>query len=408
MKKLALMMLLICGSAFAENTYTTNAGIPKPADSDTGWGETIRDAFDIIDSSFATLSGTQTFTGSPTISSATITTLRSDKIIISTPSYSGSEKLSVNGAVKFFGPTGAVTSYCDQNGTNCSNISAASNPYYGVAIDTISVHKIEFINSSRNPQTSIFIGNGTGNVYAGAATTRPDVAVGPSAIGNYDGTFAFNGSGGGNSAIGYGSGGGLLRGLQNTFIGDFAGAYLTDGSWNTFIGTLSGGGDGGNTSVVVSTDAIYIGQYTGQSSSSTIISNSVAIGAYTKVNSSHSVVFGTPVGSGSGYNTSFNLGIGTDTPRAAIHAIHDQTKSDSYSLIISTVGANKDLYNLAVSTNGAVGITPMTATAIKAVVPTRVGQYFYCTDCATVSTCVSTGTAVNQWALITNKGSACN
>lgn len=406
MKKLALMMLLICGSAFADNTYTTNAGIPKPADSDTGWGETIRDAFDIIDSSFATLSGTQTFTGSPTISSATITTLRSDKIIISTPSYSGSEKLSVNGAVKFFGPTGAVTSYCDQNGTNCSNISAASNPYYGVSVDTISVHKIEFINSSKSPQTSIFIGNGTGNLYVGSSGTRPDTAIGANALGNFDGTYLYGGIGGGNVGVGYSAGSSLERGRQNLFAGDGAGAYLTDGNYNVFLGYGSGSGAGNADSVVVSNDSIYIGQYTGQTSSSTVLSNASAIGAYALVNSSNSIVLGPYVGFGSG--TPYNLGIGTDTPRAVIHAIHDQTKTDSYSLIISTVGSNKDLYNLAVSTDGAVGITPLTAAAIRAVVPRRVGQYFYCTDCATVSTCVSTGTAVNQWALITNKGSACN
>lgn len=101
MKKLALMMFLICGVSFAENTYTTNAGIPKPADSDTGWGETIRDAFDIIDSSFATLSGTQTFTGGVTITSGTVTTLRSNSVYISSPSYSGSSDLYVNGTGAF-------------------------------------------------------------------------------------------------------------------------------------------------------------------------------------------------------------------------------------------------------------------------------------------------------------------
>jgi len=47
------------------------------------------------------------------------------------------------------------------------------------------------------------------------------------------------------------------------------------------------------------------------------------------------------------------------------------------------------------------------AAQIKAIDPGAAGEYYYCSDCATVSTCVSTGTAVADWALITDKTAAC-
>lgn len=44
---------------------------------------------------------------------------------------------------------------------------------------------------------------------------------------------------------------------------------------------------------------------------------------------------------------------------------------------------------------------------IRSTVPKFVGQLYYCTNCATVPMCVSTGTLANQWALITNQASPC-
>jgi hypothetical protein len=52
-------------------------------------------------------------------------------------------------------------------------------------------------------------------------------------------------------------------------------------------------------------------------------------------------------------------------------------------------------------------LTSKTHAAITASTPGNPGEYYYCSDCSTVSTCVSTGTAVGAWALITNKGSPC-
>lgn len=48
------------------------------------------------------------------------------------------------------------------------------------------------------------------------------------------------------------------------------------------------------------------------------------------------------------------------------------------------------------------------AADIRATVPSSsFGQIIACSDCATVAACVSTGSLVNQWALITNKSSKC-
>lgn len=59
------------------------------------------------------------------------------------------------------------------------------------------------------------------------------------------------------------------------------------------------------------------------------------------------------------------------------------------------------------TTSGALNLTIKAASQIRALTPANQGQYYYCIDCTTVSTCVSTGTVVGSWALITNRGSVC-
>lgn len=59
-----ILPVFFVGTLFAATTYTTRAGIPKPADSDTGWGTTLRSAFDVIDSSMCALGGSNYFSGS--------------------------------------------------------------------------------------------------------------------------------------------------------------------------------------------------------------------------------------------------------------------------------------------------------------------------------------------------------
>lgn len=94
-----LMVSMLAGVLHAADTTTTRMGLVKPEEDSSGWGEKIRDNYDILDSSVAILSSTQTFTGGSTFSSATITALRTDQIIVSSPSYGGVASIYTDGAV---------------------------------------------------------------------------------------------------------------------------------------------------------------------------------------------------------------------------------------------------------------------------------------------------------------------
>lgn len=84
----------------------------------------------------------------------------------------------------------------------------------------------------------------------------------------------------------------------------------------------------------------------------------------------------------------------------------------AYGLTVSTLTTGTP-YALTVSTDGIVApnifqLTPKTAAQIIALTPKSAGQVYYCSNCTTVPACISTGTVVGAWALITNRGSACN
>jgi hypothetical protein len=123
-KRLLALLFLAGGVALA--TTTSRLGLDLIDDGTTPWGEAVRDNYDLIDVGVGVLNSTQTFTGGVTFTSATVTSLRSTQVIVGTPTYSGSEKLIVNGNAKFFGPSGAVVSLCDQNGLNCANLSSGT------------------------------------------------------------------------------------------------------------------------------------------------------------------------------------------------------------------------------------------------------------------------------------------
>lgn len=200
-------------------------------------------------------------------------------------------------------------------------------------------------------QESVFIGTNAGADYVGAGFTRPSVLVGPNAFRNNPMNRSIGSVAGGNVGVGNSSFGENYYGLQNTGIGDSSCTYLASGSYNVCLGYGSGHGNGGGTEVVVATNTILIGQYTGASSSSTHLSNSVAIGAFAKVNASDAMVLGTTGNSGA---NSFNVGIGTDIPKGALHVVGKAgDSSSSYSLIVSTSGQIAD-YHLAVSSGGVV------------------------------------------------------
>jgi hypothetical protein len=125
MKKLLALLLLIASPSFA--SYTTRFGLDKIDDGTTNWGGRLRANYDTLDSSAAIQGLSNTFTTFQTFSSSiSVSTVTVSQLKISTPTYSGTEKLIVNGTTKMFGPLGATLSLCDQNGQNCSNLSSAT------------------------------------------------------------------------------------------------------------------------------------------------------------------------------------------------------------------------------------------------------------------------------------------
>ena len=88
----------------------------------------------------------------------------------------------------------------------------------------------------------------------------------------------------------------------------------------------------------------------------------------------------------------------------------------SHTVIIGTFNGQHDL-QVITSSMSAVGFVQLgskTHAAIQALTPAvnpvtglATGEEYYCSDCSTVSVCISTGTALGAWGLITNKGSAC-
>lgn len=200
MKKL-LFFLLIAGPLWAATTYTTRTGIPKPADSDTDWGTTLRAGYDVIDSSMVVINSSQTITGSNIFTSSQTfsSKITAPLVYIATAAYPGTEVLAVNGSAKFFGPLGGSLSICDQNGINCVNITNAAGPTFSsmtVTTMTISVLTVTTV----TPTSIIGVTNGS-NASVGS-------------YGQYVSSYT------------------LLRAGSTTNWVDIAQIFLSSGDWN--------------------------------------------------------------------------------------------------------------------------------------------------------------------------------
>lgn len=118
-KKLFALVTLIAGTIYA-GTPTTRLGLDKTDDHTLNWGSSIRANYDIIDSSVAILSSTQTFTGNVTFSNVTVSSMSLTKVRISTANYSVStDALAVNGTARIGGTSGALN-VCDENFQHCA------------------------------------------------------------------------------------------------------------------------------------------------------------------------------------------------------------------------------------------------------------------------------------------------
>lgn len=82
------------------------------------------------------------------------------------------------------------------------------------------------------------------------------------------------------------------------------------------------------------------------------------------------------------------------------------TQSNTF-LIGGTGSAGQNVTVASVTLSGYLQETSKTKAAITALTPSALGQKYYCSDCTTVSECISTGTLSGAWALVTNKAGAC-
>src|SRR5882672_188474 len=244
-------------------TYTTRAGFQKPQINSCSWGAATNANWSIVDSSVSILAGTNTFTGANTFT-----------------------------GLSWNFPTPNLT--VDRIATKLGGTAGGSN--------------------------SVSIGNSSLNLFKTSGYSgRPNVAIGPNALANFvDG--GNTSQTGGQTAIGS-SALASSTGTANTAIGDFAGTYLTYGNWNEFLGYLSGVALNGN-GFVHGENNLFIGQFSGPTSTTPYISNSGAIGYASKVGQSNSLSLGCNATdcAGGGYST-FKVGIGTDTPSEVLDIV---------------------------------------------------------------------------------------
>lgn len=119
-----LLLALFLTSPVLAGTSTTNLSLYKPTVGETGWGTSVNNNFDIIDSSMVTRPGSNAFTGYNSFtSSVAFSSSTFNRIWIASPTYSiSTDKLAVNGALRVGGGSGAIYA-CDSNFQNCSSLS---------------------------------------------------------------------------------------------------------------------------------------------------------------------------------------------------------------------------------------------------------------------------------------------
>ncbi len=90
--------------------------------------------------------------------------------------------------------------------------------------------------------------------------------------------------------------------------------------------------------------------------------------------------------------------------------LYQTTSSTPFSWEFTTAGTtgNSLRYNSgSPPTWGTPQLTSQTKTQIAAITPSAVGQMYYCSDCATLANCVSTGTVVGSFSSPINTGTPC-
>lgn len=244
-----------------------------------------------------------------------------------------------------------------------------------------------------------------------------NTAIGSKAL--YNVTSGFENTGIGMEALAN-----LTSGSHNVAIGAYAGSTIQTGiAGNIFIGHSAGGGGENNPSNNSTGDllgGILIGVHASAQSADTGHGqgtfNTIGIGREVITHCINCAVIGD-------YNEAMMVGVGTATPVATLqlnsksniglgNSVFVYPKFSGYSLLIST-DSPVNQYDLSVDTDGVVAprilqLTSQTKAQLAVTTPKKAGQEYYCSDCSTVAVCISTGTTLGGFSLITNKGSACN
>lgn len=267
----------------------TSKGFYKPAEHESGWGDAVNNNFEIIDSSYALLSGTQTFTGPATFNAI------SARTITLTPTITG-RILDADGSTMFgYSASSIYLGYptrpsntgfgntCFGNG--CLNNATFSGGETAVGYHALSADLTGTLNTVVGEFSLNALTNGSRNTVVGAQSMLGAI----SSVAN--------------TAIGQGA---LFTTSQssNTALGAQSLFYLSTGSLNTGVGFEAGNGTDTlngviNTATAFGQKNTYLGAYTGQSVSSQIgIEKSVAIGYAAQFDASNQVQVGGTNGSG--------------------------------------------------------------------------------------------------------------
>ena len=230
-----------------------------------------------------------------------------------------------------------------------------------------------------------YIGYSAGYLSAHASY---NTAVGSVALGN--------GAGGSNNAVfGYSAGEYITTGYDDTLLGTAAGADMTTGVTNTCIGAnANGAGNGQACSSIVS------------GSSNTAV-GAGALGNISQTNTNSGNTFiGFNNGSAGNYTNVIALGINALTSNATLsnQAYIGAFTGGTYEVNVNMSSAT---VHSITADSGYMQLASKTVSQLGAITPSAVGQHYYCSDCATVPVCISTGTNKGAFSIVTNKTSAC-
>jgi len=360
---------MILGGCCYADTLSPRIGLTLPTTGQAdSWGAKLNRNFEVIDSSVAIPSAATTVTA-PWVftSSVAFSTFSVAQVRIGSTSYSGSEKLIVDGTTKLMGPAG-ILQLCDLNGENCTQL------YGGSGVSTISLDQDSWL----------WINGGGSNWINYQLSCDPD-----SYCYRYQDTLSKTGGAGSATHTMWNPS------ISNSFAGtaDLFGFLFSP----EFFGSPGG----------VSHHAIYVANR----SSSPVGGINYSI---------HVVPINISTGTTSDYGISVDMSEVKNENATKISGkfsdgefIVEGSTRNAYSVVVSTYGSTA--YHLSVSTSGATifggPFRPQSKmkAQIQAIASPRpiAGDSYYCSNCVRDSVCTSTG-GINSFVAVSSRTQACN